>query len=309
MKNGRVLITGVAGFIGSQLADKFLREKFEVIGVDDLSTGKISNIPNGVHFTKLDLSDHSQFRLLPRHCDFILHLAGQSSGEVSFDNPISDLEKNCHSTLNLIKWGISSGVKKILYASSMSVYGDGFDNPVKESNECNPKSCYGVGKLASENYLKVYQNELPFTILRMFNVYGPGQDMSNMRQGMLSIFLSQALSSGHITIKGSLDRYRDFIFIDDVVDIWYKSTFNEFTRNKIMNVGSGKKILVRDLVHKIIQLLPGTTYSTTDGTKGDQFGIYSDNFELINTFSKGHFIELNDGLAQFINYVRTISNK
>ena len=124
MKNGRVLITGVAGFIGSKLALRFLLENYEVIGVDDLSTGKVTNIPEGVYFIKVDLSDYSQFHLLPSDCDFILHLAGQSSGEISFDNPILDLEKNCHSTLNLIKWGISIGVQKILYASSMSVYGD-----------------------------------------------------------------------------------------------------------------------------------------------------------------------------------------
>lgn len=300
MKINTVLITGVAGFIGSKLAQKFIVENFEVIGVDDLSTGRLENVPPGVNFIKLNLADRRQLDLLPVNCSYILHLAGQSSGEVSFDNPILDLEKNCHSTLNLINWGIKIGVKKLLYASSMSVYGDVLDYPVAESHICIPKSCYGVGKLASENYLRVYQAQLPYTILRMFNVYGPGQDMSNMRQGMLSIFLSQALREGHIVIKGGLDRYRDFIFIDDVVEVWFKLTLNELCVNEVYNIGSGRKTHVHDLIRSIIELLPTTTYSVVEGTKGDQLGIYSDNSLVKSVLGKSEFVQLETGLRQFL---------
>ena len=124
------------------------------------------------HFIKLDLSKKENIPELPTDIDFILHLAGQSSGDISFDNPILDLEKNTHSTLNLIRFGIENKVKKILYASSMSVYGSVEDKPISEECKTSPLSCYGVGKKCSENYLYVYNNKLPYLNYRMFNVYG-----------------------------------------------------------------------------------------------------------------------------------------
>ena len=101
-----VLITGVAGFIGSKVANRFAAEGFQVVGVDDLSNGKLENIPKGIDFIKRDLSRKKTINLLPGKCDQILHLAGQSSGEISFDDPKNDLDKNTISTINLINYGI-----------------------------------------------------------------------------------------------------------------------------------------------------------------------------------------------------------
>ena len=106
--NKKILITGVAGFIGSKVAERFIDEGFHVYGVDDLSSGKEKNIPKGLEFIKLDLSEGKKFSILPRNCKIILHLAGQSSGEISFDNPILDLKKNTLSTINLINYGVSN---------------------------------------------------------------------------------------------------------------------------------------------------------------------------------------------------------
>ena len=105
-----LLITGVAGFIGAKIAERALEKGYEVIGVDDLSSGQRKNIPSGITFYAYDLSDKKLVDQLPGQVDYILHLAGQSSGEISFDNPISDLEKNTHSTLNLIQFGIVNKV-------------------------------------------------------------------------------------------------------------------------------------------------------------------------------------------------------
>ena len=137
-----LLITGVAGFIGAKIAKKALEKGYEVIGVDDLSNGQRKNIPSGITFYAYDLSDKKLVDQLPGKVDYILHLAGQSSGEISFDNPISDLEKNTHSTLNLIQFGIVNKVKKILFASSMSVYGKVEDRSITEDQEPLPLSCY-----------------------------------------------------------------------------------------------------------------------------------------------------------------------
>ncbi len=298
----KILITGVAGFIGSKIAEKFINDGFEIIGVDDLSSGKIENIPKGLDFIKNDLSDSNILKSLPKECDLILHLAGQSSGEISFDNPGNDLKKNTISTLNLIEYGKRCKVKKFLYASSMSVYGNVPDKPIPENYIVKPLSCYGVGKLAAENYLEVFKEEVPFINLRMFNVYGPGQDLGNLRQGMVSIFLAQALKDNIIHVKGSLDRFRDFIYIDDVVDIWYEFALNK-TENISLNLGTGIKTSLNELITLFKNNFSDLKYYSKGNTPGDQKGIYPDIGKLKSLTKKNKFIKIDEGLKMFIESI------
>ena len=165
-----VVVTGVAGFIGSRVAARMAAEGFTVIGVDDLSSGKQSNVPSSIDFIQGNLADTQTISKLPKAAELVLHLAGQSSGEMSFDDPVADLEKNTISTLNLIKYGIGANISKLVYASSMSVYGNVPDAPIGEDEHVAPLSCYGVGKLAAENYLNVFHKQLSSVSLRMFNV-------------------------------------------------------------------------------------------------------------------------------------------
>jgi len=295
----KVLITGVAGFIGSHIAKKFLLEGFEVVGVDDLSTGKLSNVPEGLDFICVDLSLSTSFKEFPNDCSLILHLAGQSSGEISYDDPIADLQKNVVSTLNLINYGIDVNADKIIYASSMSVYGDVPDMPVKEFTLLNPLSAYGVGKLSTEGYLRVYQKVLPYVSLRMFNVYGPGQDLTNLRQGMVSIYLAQAIQSGKIVVKGNLERFRDFIYIDDVVKAWYNAAINPDIKNIEINVGTGIRTTISELLHNICYHFSGTTYMVQGSTPGDQVGIYADINLASRYLELNKFTTLSEGLFLF----------
>lgn len=300
----KVLITGVAGFIGSRLALRMLQEGYKVIGVDDLSSGNQSNIPSEVDFIHADLSVPSSLNQLPKDCRKILHLAGQSSGEISFDDPKLDLEKNTVSTLNLIRFGIEHNVERLVYASSMSVYGHVPNAPISEAFKCSPLSCYGVGKKAAEDYLRVYQNKLPFVALRMFNVYGPGQDLSNLRQGMVSIYVAQALATGRIEVKGSLERFRDFIFIDDVVEAWFRATTQSSALCKTFNLGTGVKTTVQNLLTQVCTLIPNTTYFVQGSTLGDQSGIYADISTLQTSLGLSEFTPLSQGLNTFINWAR-----
>lgn len=298
-----LLITGIAGFIGSKIAQAAIDKGFKVFGIDDLSQGKLSNVPIGSEFLELNLINPENLKKIPHNINYILHLAGQSSGEISFDNPVLDLEKNSISTLNLIKFGIENKVKKIIYASSMSVYGTTEDKPISEDNICAPLSCYGVGKLAAENYLKIYSNQLPFTAFRMFNVYGPGQDMDNLRQGMVSIYLAHIIQKKHIPIKGKIDRYRDFIFINDVVDVWLKSIELENTNNKTFNLGTGVRTTVSELLLKLQKIIPDFTWEEIENTRGDQFGIYANTNELKKIFHIDQFTALEEGLDIFIKWI------
>tara|TARA_B100001250_G_scaffold412454_1_gene443704 strand:- start:507 stop:1421 length:915 start_codon:yes stop_codon:yes gene_type:complete len=304
MKYDQILITGVAGFIGSKVARRFCEEGHRVIGVDDLSNGTKKNIPSEVEFILGDISVPDIVQKIPRGCKIILHLAGQSSGEISFDNPVVDLQRNTISTLNLIHYGIENRSERIVYASSMSVYGSVIDEPVKENHPCEPISCYGVGKLASEHYLKIYQNKLPFVLLRMFNVYGPGQDLSNLRQGMVSIYLAQALNDQRIEVKGDLMRFRDLIYIDDVTEVWYRSSFSSSALNEELNLGTGIRSTVDKIIKQIKVEIPGTTHFISSPTPGDQSGIFSDNSKLKKIMGINKFISFEKGLNKFTKYLK-----
>lgn len=304
----KVLVTGVAGFIGSYVASRFLQEGYAVIGVDDLSSGRMENVPAGVEFIQGDLARASTIALIPRDCRRVLHLAGQSSGEISFDDPVADLEKNTVSTLNLIRFGIENRIERMVYASSMSVYGTVGSAPINESHACKPLSCYGVGKHASEGYLRVYLNKLPSVALRMFNVYGPGQDMSNLRQGMVSIYLAQALANGRIEVKGSTDRFRDFIFIDDVVEAWFRAATYSSALAQTLNVGTGVRTTVGTLLGHVCELVPGSSYFVQGATPGDQSGIFADCAALNKCLGLTSFVSLDEGLKKFVAWARNSQN-
>ena len=304
----KVLVTGVAGFIGSQIAKRLLRDGFEVYGIDDLSTGRTGLIPEGVNFYKIDVSDIRHFESELRDLDFILHLAGQSSGEISFDDPTDDLKRNCISTLDLLRFGSDIGVQKFLHASSMSVYGDLETPKVREDVTPNPKSCYGLSKLAAENYLRLLSSKMPYVCLRMFNVYGPGQDLANLKQGMVSIFLAQALNSSEILVRGSLDRFRDFVYIDDVVEIWCRAMIEPSVNNECFNVGSGRKTSVGLLLQKIIHHFPKCIVKHAGETPGDQFGIYADMSKTSRAMKIGDFVSLDRGLDVMINHYKRVDD-
>ena len=298
----KVLITGVAGFIGSHVAKRFLIEGYEVFGVDDLSTGNIQNVPERVSFIEGNLSEIKVIQSLPSESLVIIHLAGQSSGEISFDDPILDLNKNVVSTLRLIEYGIANRAPLMLYGSSMSVYGNTATPNPSEDAICNPLSCYGIGKLMSEKYLSIYADRLPSISMRMFNVYGPGQDLSNLRQGMISIYLAQAIANSKIIIKGSTQRFRDFIYVSDVAEIYLKAAKTKTVQSNILNVGTGKKTTVHDLIQLICNKLPNILYTVDGQTPGDQSGIFADCSRLERQLGYNNYTNLNDGLDMFITW-------
>ena len=285
-------------------------EGFTVVGVDDLSSGNQSNVPSSIDFIQGNLADTQTISKLPKAAEFVLHLAGQSSGEMSFDDPVADLEKNTISTMHLIRYGIGANISKLVYASSMSVYGNVPDAPIGEDEHVAPLSCYGVGKLAAENYLNVFGKQLSSVSLRMFNVYGPGQDMTNLRQGMVSIYLAQALTNKHIVVKGSLERFRDFIYIDDVVEAWFRAaTFVGIgggVGGNTINIGTGVRTTVAQVLEAVKANVVGTTVEVIDPTPGDQNGIFADTARMRALLGMSDFVQLTDGVKRFSDSVKTV---
>lgn len=303
------LVTGAAGFIGSSLASRLISEGHNVFTIDNLSTGFEETIPRQVDFLKGDCSDSNLLKKLKdKKFDAIFHIAGQSSGEISFEDPIKDLKANTESTLLLMDFCLNNGCKKFVYASSMSVYGANDLENVKETSQCNPKSFYAVGKLASEKYMEIYSSlGLQTTSLRLFNTFGPGQNMKNLKQGMLSIYLAQFLNSEEVIVKGSGERYRDFIYIDDVVECFIKSLNFKNNKLNIINVGTGKKTLVKDLIEMIEDKLgTGKNISYKEGTSGDLFGITASTETMNKLLGKWTKISTKEGLNKMIDFYKSI---
>jgi UDP-glucose 4-epimerase len=303
----KYLVTGAAGFIGAAIAKKLVNENFEVWTIDNLSTGVDTNLPGQIKFIEGNCQDDKCIEQLRNtKFDAILHFAGQSSGEISFDDPIYDLRTNCESTLKLIQYGLLNGCNRFIYSSSMSVYGEVQDTPVSETSTCKPLSFYGIGKLASENYLRIYQSKgLQPTSLRLFNVYGPGQNLLNLRQGMVSIYLAQLLKNNKINVKGSPARYRDFIYIDDVVEITLKLLLEGKSIGKIYNVGTGIKTTVQEILDNLIKLHDKKVSVNFLGpTPGDQLGITADISLLSSDLRVNDLIKPDEGIKKMMDWAK-----
>lgn len=305
------LITGGAGFIGSHLGKALLDKGWKVYVVDNLSTGSEANLPEGVEFIRLDLSDNDFVSLLPSvPIDVVFHLAAQSSGEISFDDPAYDLKTNTVSTVLLLQWCAQRGIKRFIYTSSMSIYGDQrHDRSVGENAPINPKSFYGIGKLASEKYMALYALQgINSTAYRLFNVYGPGQNMKNLRQGMVSIFLAYLHAGREILVKGPLPRFRDFIYIQDVIDCFMHTLDSPVTYGKSYNVGTGVKTTVGQLLQEMIRIYGNDDVRITvgEGTPGDQFGVYADITKIQNETGWSPQVQLSVGLRKMIGWIKSL---
>ncbi len=302
------LVTGVAGFIGSSIARQLLMQGHHVAGVDNLKTGKRSNIPDGVDFVEGDIRDLTSLRRAFSKTKFtaILHLAGQSSGEISHDDPEYDLTTNALGTLNVLSLATELGCRRFLHASTMGVYGQVTPDmcPVREDMNVEPLSFYGASKLAAEKYLNYFATKgIDATAFRMFNVYGPGQDLENMKQGMVSIYMAYLLKNQPIVVKGNLDRFRDFIFIDDVVSAWIGAIDCRQTYGRIYNLGTGKKSYVRELIEKLQVLFDvQDRVMGAEQTPGDQVGIYPDISALEKDLGWRAQWSLDDGLKKMKEY-------
>lgn len=301
-----ILITGSAGFIGKSLVDKLVPNN-KIIGIDDFSSGYKSNIINhkNYKFYRGNCADEKILKKI-KNIKIIIHLAGQSSGEKSFDDPKVDFEKNVLTTVSLLDFANRVKCKHFIFASSMSVYGNNYKNKIKETYKTDPISFYGLSKLNAEKYIKKYSDkDINYTILRLFNVYGSNQKLGNLKQGIIRIYLSQILNFKSLIIKGSRNRYRDFIHISDLVKYFELIINNKLFFNQIFNVGTGKKTTIQSLVgliQKEIKFKFKIKY--TKGTKDDQFGVVADPKKLIKYSKYKCKVDLKTGLEEMVRNIK-----
>lgn len=264
----KCLITGGAGFIGSHLVEACLEKGFEVLVIDDLSTGRTDNLPLDhphLDFFRGDIRDRALLEDIGSSnsdIDYIFHLAAIASVIRSMEDPVFTHEVNYQGTLYLLEGFRGRGVKKFVYASSAAVYGDTPTMPLKEEYLPRPQSPYGADKLAGEHLLKIYNDAFnePTVACRFFNVFGERQDPSSPYSGVISIFFDRAFTQkqggdSFISIFGDGEQTRDFIYVKDIVSALLHVALDKDIRGEVFNVGYGRKITILDLVKKIKALL------------------------------------------------------
>ncbi|MBR6024496.1 MAG: GDP-mannose 4,6-dehydratase [Methanobrevibacter sp.] len=253
MKDKKILITGGLGFIGSYIADELIDDN-EVIIIDNKSTGKVENLQNINHenltIIENDLNDVNLDELLA-DIDYVFHLAAMASVPLSIDNPSKCTKDNLDATIKLVDACKNNNVKKIIFSSSSSVYGDNTNIPLKETEYPLPKSPYAASKASCELFLKTYYEAygLNYISLRYFNVFGPKQDENSQYAAVIPNFITALLKEEQPIIYGDGEQTRDFIYIKDVVNANIKAAESDY--NGIVNVASGKKTSINEL-YKII---------------------------------------------------------
>jgi nucleoside-diphosphate-sugar epimerase len=255
MTQRTVLVTGVAGFIGSNLADRLLREGFRVIGIDNLSYGVLEQVPEGVEFHKLDIRSPEIYPVF-QQVEAVYHLAAKNCIADCQTDPLETSDINVTGTVNVFEAARRGDVGKVIYAESSALYEGSTVMPTPES-EVAPESFYAVSKLAGMAFAEAYRRfyGMRTTALRYFCVYGPRQDYRRTIPPVMSAFVINLLQGKPPTIYGSGDKRRDFIYVDDVNDFHLKCLDDARTDGNVYNLGSGSSYSVREIYQAIAQLL------------------------------------------------------
>ncbi len=250
----RVIVTGGAGFIGSNLVDKLIEQGKTVIVLDDLSTGKEENINPRAQFIKVDISDQSKvrtgwFKTIMNGVDTIFHLAAMARVQPSIEQPVPFHDANVTGTHNLLVAARDAGVKRFVFSSSSSVYGNA-TVPTPEEHKMNPISPYALHKLIGEQYCKLFSTlyDIDTVSLRYFNVYGNRMNLEGAYRLAIPIFAKQILEDKPLTINNDGEQRRDFTYVDDVVNaniLAAKSTSD--LKGDVFNIGNGSNYSVNEL--------------------------------------------------------------
>lgn len=242
--------------MGAALANRLVREGHEVRALDDLSTGDPKTLSPDVHFTRGDVSDRPKLWTLLQDVDCVYHLAARVSVPESVLYPREYNAVNVGGTVSLMEAMRDVGVRRVVFTSSGAVYGDGGDRPVRETDIPTPRSPYAVSKLAAEYYVRTIGNlwGIETVCLRIFNAYGPGQNMPASHPPVIPFFLRQAVRDGTLVVHGQGNQTRDYVYLDDVVNAMSAAAMAPNINGAIINVGSGVETSVRELLRLVLEL-------------------------------------------------------
>ena len=252
----RYLITGAAGFLGTPLANSLVSDGHSVVGLDDLSTGDPDRLSSDVHLVRGDINDRPKLWSLLQGVDCVYHLAARVIVPESILYPREYNLVNVGGTVTLMEAMRDVGVKRVVFISSGTIYGNQRNQPMKETLRPQPRSPYAVSKLAAEYYVRTIGElwKIETVVLRVFNAYGPEQRLPPAHAPVIPYCINQALDNGTIVIHGEGNQTRDYVFVDDVVNAAMRASFITDINRLIINVGSGKETSVNEIARIVTEL-------------------------------------------------------
>lgn len=263
----RVLVTGGAGFIGGHLVDELMSRDFDVVVLDDLSSGERDDLSQHLGKSSFclvegDVRNSADVKKALDGVDAVFHLAAIVSVDFSVKNPLLVNEVNVDGTLNVLRESLKVGVKRFVYASSCAVYGDPVRLPIDEAHPTRPMSPYAVTKLAAEHYCRVFCEVygLETVCLRFFNVYGPRQAIGPY-SGVITKFADRIKRGKNPIIHGDGEQTRDFVFVRDVIDACLRTLKRKNCVGEIINIGSGVETSINKIANVLIGLFGSTRAS------------------------------------------------
>ncbi len=255
----RVLVTGGAGFVGSNMVRRLMRDGARVTVLDDLFTGRRENLPaEGFEFVRGSVCDPAVVERLVGQAELVIHAAARNI-VVSTRNPREDYETNIGGTLNVLLAARASAVERVVYTSSTSVYGNPRYLPINEDDHLSLLTPYAVSKLAGENYCTAFYESygLRTAAVRYSNIYGPGQDPANPYCGVVAKFIEALFQGRPPVVHGDGNQTRDFTFIDDAVEATLLAATSERGVGEVFNVGTGVETRVNQLAELLVRLIGG----------------------------------------------------
>jgi UDP-glucose 4-epimerase len=306
------VITGAAGFIGSNLVDELLTRGHQVIGIDNFDTGRRENLFRALQnkqfkLIEADISSTGFGSDIKGKADVVFHLAAISSVKRSLENPILVNKTNVAGTVNVLEMARRLDATRVVFSSSAAVYGNPDTMPVSEVAPCSPLSPYAASKLSGELYVRSYGSSygIENSILRYFNVYGPRQAYSEY-SGVISIFINQALRNKTLTIEGSGENTRSFIYIDDIVKATLLASEKAEADGAILNLSGTETISISKLAELIKKTVKGTRSGITHVAPrpGDVKSSIGNIERAEKLLGFGPVIDLEDGLQKTIEWYR-----
>lgn len=308
MVESPILVTGGAGFIGSNLVDALLARGYSVRVLDNLSTGKRSNLPadDRVELIEGDVADAQVVRSALQGCAAVVHLAAVASVQASVEDPVGTHRSNLIGTLNLCEAMREAGVRRVVFASSAAVYGNnGEGQSIDEDTPKSPLTPYAADKLASEHYLDFYrrQHGLEPVVFRFFNIYGPRQDPSSPYSGVISIFTERAQQGAPISVFGDGEQTRDFLYVGDLVELLVQALECSDVQEGAINVGLNRATTLNQLLAAIGDVLDGLPpVSYQAARSGDIRHSRANNARLLQRFRLPEpATDMRSGLAKLLS--------
>jgi UDP-glucose 4-epimerase len=252
----RFLVTGGAGFLGVALANRLARDGHQVRVIDDLSEGDSTRLDERVLFTRGDVADRPKLWTLLQDVDCVYHLAARVLVSESILYPREYNEVNVGGTVSVMEAMRDAGVRRVVLTSSGAIYGEQAEQPVREDQTPNPQSPYAVSKLAAEYYVRTIGAlwGIETVVLRIFNAYGPGQNLPPSHPPVVPRFLNQALRGGSLVIFGGGGQTRDFVYVDDAVEALVASATAADVDRRIVNVGCGRETSINGLAALVAEV-------------------------------------------------------